>query len=103
MRKSADLILIDTPPILAVTDATSLAPSVDGVLLVAQPGKTRVSALKQTLEQLHQVNARVLGVVLNDVVTRGKSYGYHYNNYRNYTAYQDHYGIKAKNINKKKG
>jgi non-specific protein-tyrosine kinase len=92
MRQTADIILIDTPPVLAVTDAAALAPSVDGVLLVAQPGKTRSSAFRQTLDQLKQVNARVLGVVLNNVVTHGKSYGYHYKEYRNYTAYQHYYG-----------
>lgn len=92
MRQSADMVLIDTPPVLAVTDAAALAPSMDGVLLVVRPGKTRASALQQTIEQLHQVNARLLGVVLNDVVTHGKTYGYHYKYYRNYAAYQDYYG-----------
>lgn len=96
MLQSADVVLIDTPPTLAVTDAVALSHSIDGVLLVVRPGKTRISALKQTLEQLHQVNARVLGVVLNDVITRGKYYGYHYKYYRNYSAYQDHYGTKGK-------
>lgn len=96
MRQSADIILIDTPPILAVTDAAALAPSIDGVLLVVMPGKTRTSAFKQTLDQLHQVNARILGVVLNNVVTKGKSYGYHYKEYRNYTAYQSYYGGSSK-------
>lgn len=96
MRQNADVILIDTPPILAVTDAAVLAQSVDGVLLVVRPGKTRISALRQTLEQLRQVNAHVLGVVLNNVVTTGSSYGYHYKYYRNYAAYQSHYGGKEK-------
>ncbi len=96
MSENADIILIDTPPVLAVTDAAALAPSLDGVILVAQPGKTRMSAFRQTLEQLSQVNARVLGVVLNNVVTRGKSYGYHYKEYRNYTAYQTYYGSNSK-------
>ena len=91
-----DVILIDTPPVLAVTDAAALARSLDGVILVAQPGKTRLSAFRQTLEQLAQVNARVLGVVLNNVVTRGKSYGYHYKEYRHYTAYQTYYGSSVK-------
>lgn len=97
MRQAADFVLIDTPPVLAVTDAAALAPSVDGVILVVQPGKTRTGALRQTVEQLRQVNARILGVVLNNVITKGKSYGYHYKEYRNYTAYQDYYGsVKSK-------
>jgi non-specific protein-tyrosine kinase len=101
MLQSSEVILIDTPPALAVTDAAALAPSLDGVLLVVRPGKTRISALKQTLEQLKQVNARVLGVVLNDVVTRGSAYGYHYKYYRNYAAYQDYYGSRVKGKNGK--
>ena len=101
MGQSADIILIDTPPVLAVTDAAALAPSLDGVILVVQPGKTRMTAFRQTLEQLSQVNARVLGVVLNNVVTRGKSYGYHYKEYRNYTAYQTYYGSSTNGKKKK--
>lgn len=96
MGQYADIILVDTPPVLAVTDATALAPSLDGVLLVIRPGKTRASALAQAIEQLRQVNARILGVVLNDVATRGGAYGYHYNYYRNYAAYQKYYGPKTK-------
>lgn len=102
MRQSADIILIDTPPTLAVTDAAVLAPTVDGVLLVVCPGKTRASALRQTLEQMRQVNANVLGVVLNDVVVKGTSYGYHYKDYRNYSAYQSYYGSKYKGKEKKR-
>lgn len=101
MGQSTDIILIDTPPVLAVTDAAALAPSLDGVILVAQPGKTRMTAFRQTLEQLAQVNARILGVVLNNVVTRGKSYGYHYKEYRNYTAYQTYYGSSSNGKKKK--
>jgi len=100
MRASADIVLIDTPPALAVTDAAALAPSIDGVLLVVRPGKTRASALRQALEQLRQVNARVLGVVLNDVSAGGGQYGYRYAAYRNYAAYQDYYGDKGKKVKK---
>jgi capsular exopolysaccharide synthesis family protein len=96
MEQYADIILIDTPPTLAVTDAAVLAPTMDGVLIVVRPGKTRKTALRQTLEQMRQVNANVLGVVLNDVITRGTYYGYQYRNYRNYAAYQDYYGTKKK-------
>jgi capsular exopolysaccharide synthesis family protein len=92
MRKVADIILVDTPPTLAVTDAAVLGSTMDGVLVVVRPGKTRASALKLTLEQLGQVNAHVLGVVLNDIDLRGKPYAYRYHYYRNYSAYQDYYG-----------
>ena len=102
MRQSADIILIDTPPILAVTDAAVLAPTLDGVLIVVRPGKTRASALRLTLEQMHRVNANVLGIVLNDVATRGSYYGYQYRYYRNYAAYQGYYGEKHKGTSAKK-
>jgi len=100
MKNSADMILIDTPPTLTVTDASALAPSLDGILLVVRPGKTRISALRQTIEQLRQVNARILGVVLNDVAVSGKSYSYHYNYYQNYSENKDYFETREK---KKKG
>ncbi len=96
MTENADVVLVDTPPTLAVTDAAVLAPIVDGVLVVVRPGKTRQSALRHTLEQLQQVGARVLGIVLNDVTTHRSAYSYHYKYYRNYAAYQDYYGKKHK-------
>ena len=101
MVENADVVLVDTPPALAVTDAAVLAPTVDGVLLVIRPGKTRTSALRQTLEQMRHVGANVIGVVLNDVSTRRSSYGYHYKYYRNYAAYQKYYGSKHKTVKKK--
>jgi capsular exopolysaccharide synthesis family protein len=102
MAKEADVLLVDTPPALAVTDAAVLAPSVDGVLLVVKPGKTRARAVKHTLELLAQVKANVVGVVLNDVTTHRSSYGYHYKYYRNYAAYQKYYGNGNNHNGKKK-
>lgn len=96
MKQSADIVIVDTPPTLAVTDAAVLAPTLDGVILVVRPGKTRASALKLTIEQMQQVNARILGVVLNDIDLRGKPYAYHYHYYRNYSAYQNYYGQGSK-------
>jgi succinoglycan biosynthesis transport protein ExoP len=94
--KGTDIILVDTPPTLAVTDAGVLAPAMDGVLVVVRPGKTRIRALQHTLDQMRQVNARVIGVLLNNVETRFSSYGYHYRYYRDYSAYQHYYGDKEK-------
>lgn len=101
MEQNADVVLVDTPPALAVTDAAVLAPKVDGVLLVVRPGKTRARALSQTLEQMRQVGANVVGVVINDVVTHGSAYSYRYKYYRNYAAYQSYYGQRQKHRKKK--
>jgi polysaccharide biosynthesis transport protein len=101
MRETSDIILVDTPPALAVTDAAVLAPTLDGVLIVVRPGKTRASALRLTLEKMQQVNARVLGVVLNDIDIRNQPYTYSYHYYRNYSAYQHYYGGKEEKAVKK--
>lgn len=81
LREEADLIVVDSPPITAVTDAAVLAPRVDGVLLVIRPGVTKRQAFKQSLEQLRHVGANVLGVVLNDVEMTRSSYNYYYRGY----------------------
>jgi Mrp family chromosome partitioning ATPase len=61
----------------------------DGVILVAKPGITKLKDFQQTLEQLQAVNARVLGVVLNEVNPRNRRYGYYYNRY--YSKHSDYY------------
>ena len=71
-----DPIFIDTPPLLAVTDALVLAPRVDGVILVIDPNKTKRAALQHSIEQLKQVNANLLGVVLNNVKISRSHYYY---------------------------
>lgn len=73
----ADIVLIDTPPALAVTDCAVVAPQVDGVMLVAKAGHTTREVAKQVKERLAGVDARLLGVVLNNIV-RGKGYGHYY-------------------------
>jgi len=65
IEESADLVLFDTPPVLAVTDAVILAGSVDGVMLVADVGRSKRPALKQAAERLAQVDANLVGVILN--------------------------------------
>jgi capsular exopolysaccharide synthesis family protein len=94
LNQEFDLILIDTPPVLSVTDAAALAPCMDGVILVAKPGVTRLRDFGQALEQLRNVNARVLGVVLNEVNPRSRKYGYYYNRY--YSKYSYYYGEPGK-------
>jgi succinoglycan biosynthesis transport protein ExoP len=83
-----DIIVVDTPPVMAVTDAAVLAPRVDGVLLVLRPGATKIAAAKQTVETLARGGANILGVVLNGIGKRGARYYY----YRNYYVYNQYYG-----------
>ena len=90
LNQEYDLILIDTPPVLSVTDAAALASSVDGIILVAKPGATKLRDFQQAMEQLRAVNARVLGVVLNEVDPRSRKYGYYYHRY--YSKYSSYYG-----------
>jgi len=80
--KEADIVLFDSPPVLAVTDAVVLSRLTDGVLLLADSGHTRSSALKQALEQLRQVDAKLLGTVLNRVSARGDGYHSYQGYYR---------------------
>jgi capsular exopolysaccharide synthesis family protein len=77
----AELVILDTPPALAVVDASLLARYADGVLLIIRPGQTRTSCARRTLEQLYRVNARILGVVVNNLDKKDASYGLNYDYY----------------------
>jgi polysaccharide biosynthesis transport protein len=73
-------VIIDSPPVLAVTDATILAPMADAVLLVAASGGTPRSGLIRTQKLLTRSGAKILGLVVNKVDPRFQSYqayGYH--------------------------
>jgi len=64
-RNEFDHIIVDSPPCLSVTDAVLLSPEADRVILVARSGKTTKAALRRACDLLLQVNARVMGIVLN--------------------------------------
>jgi Mrp family chromosome partitioning ATPase len=66
LRGRFDAIVIDTPPVLAVTDAAILAPDTDGVVLVLRAEKTDRDAIALAIRQLRQVDAEVLGAVVTD-------------------------------------
>jgi capsular exopolysaccharide synthesis family protein len=65
LRGEADIVLFDTPPVVAVTDAAVLAPRVDGVLLVLHAGHTRRDRAREARHILEKVKANIVGVVLN--------------------------------------
>ncbi|HEX5815541.1 MAG TPA: polysaccharide biosynthesis tyrosine autokinase, partial [Methylomirabilota bacterium] len=78
-----DIVLIDTPPILPVTDSAIVAGQVDGVLLVYQAGKVGRLVLKRAKAHLESARAKVWGIVLNDLQTEVSGY--------TYTHYYTHY------------
>jgi uncharacterized protein involved in exopolysaccharide biosynthesis/Mrp family chromosome partitioning ATPase len=78
-----DIVLIDTPPILPVTDSAIVAGQVDGVLLVYQAGKVGRLVLKRAKAHLESARAKVWGIVLNDVQSEISGY--------TYTHYYTHY------------
>ena len=84
-----DLIIIDTPPIIAVTDAQVVASNVDGVIVVARAGVSQIDTLKRVKSQLENINAKVLGVVLNDVRAQHMYGSYYYYHYYNRYGYGD--------------
>ncbi len=65
LRQAADLVIFDTPPVLAVTDALVLSTRVDGVLLVVQSGRSRRDQVREARQKLEKVKANLLGVVLS--------------------------------------
>jgi succinoglycan biosynthesis transport protein ExoP len=77
----ADIVIVDSPPILAVADAAILASEIDGVLMVLDAGTTRREIAQRALASLQQVQAGVIGAVLNRVPRRRSGYYYYYYNH----------------------
>jgi capsular exopolysaccharide synthesis family protein len=76
LRAEADIVLFDTPPVIAVTDAAVLASRVDGTLLILQAGKTTRERARQARQILEKVKANIVGVVLNNAQVE-REYGYY--------------------------
>ncbi|MBN1398740.1 MAG: polysaccharide biosynthesis tyrosine autokinase [Bacteroidetes bacterium] len=85
MKEKYDVIIFDTPPLLAVTDASALATETDGVIIVASAGITQSTELKTITEFLKSIGVHIIGVVLNNFDISNASnkyaYGYHYGYY----------------------
>jgi capsular exopolysaccharide synthesis family protein len=85
LRGIADIILIDTPAVLAVSDALALAPLTDGVLYIADAETTTRGSLAQARYQLDQVDAVMVGSIMNAFdPSKGRAYPY----YRYYYSYR---------------
>jgi capsular exopolysaccharide synthesis family protein len=77
-REHYDLIVIDTPPLVPVTDAAVLTAMADGAVMVARSGKTSTAQIRTGLARLRAVDARVLGCVLNMQATKASDGYYAY-------------------------
>jgi exopolysaccharide transport family protein len=87
LREEYDHIVIDTPPSLSVTDAVVLSPRADAVVLVIRSGHTTKNALRRSRDILMQVNAKVVGVLLNAVDLSSPDYYYYYEYQGKYARY----------------
>ncbi|WP_223992469.1 polysaccharide biosynthesis tyrosine autokinase [Arthrobacter sp. NicSoilB11] len=82
LKDSFDMVIVDAPPLLPVTDATVLSQHVDGIVLVVGVHTLRRPELTRSLSALEMVDAKLLGVVLNRTPAKGSdSYSYTYTSY----------------------
>ncbi|MFT4147607.1 MAG: polysaccharide biosynthesis tyrosine autokinase [Micrococcaceae bacterium] len=101
LRAENCIILIDTPPLLAVSDSAAVSHFVDGTIVVVSANESKIEDIKESLGMLSQVNARILGIVLNKVPVTGiDSQYYGYSSKNNY--YYSNSGIPNKKKKLKK-
>ena len=75
VRDHYDVVIIDAPPLLPVTDAALIAAQVDGAIVVVRHGKATRDQVKLSQDRLAQVDAKLVGSVLNMVPSKGRGYG----------------------------
>ena len=88
-KEEYDYVLIDTPPVLPVTDSLVLGRMVDGLILVIDSGEIKVEMARDVKNQLVHAGANILGVVLNKVRSEHHGYGY------GYYYYYGHEGVRG--------
>ncbi|MDI6101301.1 polysaccharide biosynthesis tyrosine autokinase [Actinoplanes sp. NEAU-A12] len=81
LREAFDIVVVDCPPLLPVTDAAVVAARTDGALLLARVGKTTGVQVATAVKALGAVDARLLGCVLNMLATKGADAYYYYDEY----------------------
>lgn len=90
-----DIVLLDTPPVIAVTDAAVLSRKVDGVVLVMRSAQTERDTIVRCRALLEKVNAKVLGVMVNGLHS-DNMYGSYYNYYEQYYSHEGNKKKKSK-------
>lgn len=96
LESHCDIVVIDSPPVVVVSDTAVLASHTDGVLLVLGSDKMRRDLARNTVAALNQVQAFILGAVINRVT--GGEHGYYYSYHKSYgnRYYSSHYSVKDK-------
>jgi succinoglycan biosynthesis transport protein ExoP len=82
-------IIVDTPPVIGISDALIVGKQTDGVILVIRSGRTPREAAQETKRMLENVNAKILGVVLNSITQGDMRHSYYSNYYRYYYGEKD--------------
>ncbi|HMG20585.1 MAG TPA: polysaccharide biosynthesis tyrosine autokinase, partial [Kofleriaceae bacterium] len=91
LSRRFDRIILDSPPIQAVTDAVVLSKRVDGVVLVVRASKTMRDELRRSARMIRDVGGSIVGVIVNELDARDSYYGYGYGGY-GYGRYGGYYG-----------
>ena len=81
MSNNYDYIFIDTPPVMLVSDPITISTYSDAVILAIEHGKTEKELAKKAVESLKQVNANIIGAVLNNIPVSKQSNYYYYRSY----------------------
>jgi capsular exopolysaccharide synthesis family protein len=81
LARRFDRVILDSPPIQAVTDAVVLSKRVDGVVLVVRASKTMRDELRRSARMIRDVGGSIVGVIVNELDSRDRYYGYGYGGY----------------------
>ncbi len=100
LKKDFDVVVIDAPPVLPVSDPLILSGMADGVLVIVKGGATSREAVLRTCQSLSQSNSNIVGVVLNYVKVPKSGYGSYYYSYAGY-GYGYGYGYGHREAEKK--
>ena len=86
LEKTFDFIICDSPPILSVADSRHMSQHFNGLILIARAGKTTYPMAQNSIKLLEDINAKVLGIVVNAVHASDQEYYKYYSSYLDETA-----------------
>jgi capsular exopolysaccharide synthesis family protein len=95
LDKEFDVIIIDSPPVLSATDSLLISKLAEGVIVVCFTDKTTYERLQRGLKAIREINANVLGLVLNAMDMKKNNYYSHYGYYQYYAADKEEKGAEV--------